>query len=151
MLPETLQVYTDGACLGNPGPGGWAWICVNGDLDSGYELETTNQRMELTAALKAISHFTGKMEVYSDSAYLINCFANKWYIQWQKNNWMNANREPVKNADLWKELIYLVTESKDRLVIFKKVKAHSGEKYNELVDTLARKQANIAKNLIANF
>ena len=131
-------VYTDGACSGNPGPGGWAWaVAPDGSrFDSGGEPLTTNQRMEITAVLEALRALVdeGPVEVVSDSTYVINCFRDKWYVRWAANGWRNAKKQPVANADLWRPLIELV-EAND--VTFRWVKGHSGDRLNDLVDQLA--------------
>ncbi len=131
-------VYTDGACSGNPGPGGWAWaVAPDGTrFDSGGEPVTTNQRMEITAVLEALRALVGEgpVEVVSDSTYVVNCFRDKWYVRWAANGWRNAKKQPVANADLWRPLIELV-EAND--VTFRWVKGHSGDLLNDLVDQLA--------------
>ena len=135
------EVYTDGACSGNPGPGGWAWaVAPGGDPhDSGGERLTTNQRMELQAVLEALRSLgvgseAGPIVVVSDSTYVINCFRDKWWVKWQQNGWRNSKRQPVANADLWKPLVELVNSGS---VTFRWVRGHSGDPMNELVDTLA--------------
>ena len=137
----TTEVYTDGACSGNPGPGGWAWaVAPGGDPhDSGGERLTTNQRMELQAVLEALRSLgvgseAGPIVVVSDSTYVINCFRDKWWVKWQQNGWRNSKRQPVANADLWKPLVELVNSGS---VTFRWVRGHSGDPMNELVDTLA--------------
>ena len=131
-------VYTDGACSGNPGPGGWAWaVAPDGTRsDSGGEPVTTNQRMEITAVLEAVRALVGEgpVEVVSDSSYVVNCFRDKWHVRWAANGWRNAKKQPVANADLWRPLIELV-EAND--VTFRWVKGHSGDALNDLVDQLA--------------
>ena len=131
-------VYTDGACSGNPGPGGWAWaVAPDGTrFDSGGEPVTTNQRMEITAVLEALRALVGEgpVQVVSDSTYVVNCFRDKWYVRWAANGWRNAKKQPVANADLWRPLIELV-EAND--VTFRWVKGHSGDRLNDLVDQLA--------------
>ena len=137
-----VSVYTDGACSGNPGPGGWAAILVVGERErelSGREPQTTNQRMELMAAvagLRALKRAC-RVTLYSDSAYMINGLKQRWYVTWRKNGWLNSNREPVKNRDLWEDLVELI-EDKGHEVTFGKVKGHSGHVYNERCDALAR-------------
>ena len=137
----TTEVYTDGACSGNPGPGGWAWaVAPGGDPhDSGGERLTTNQRMELQAVLEALRSLgvgseAGPIVVVSDSTYVINCFRDKWWVKWQQNGWRNSKRQLVANADLWKPLVELVNSGS---VTFRWVRGHSGDPMNELVDTLA--------------
>lgn len=132
---ETV-VYTDGACSGNPGPGGWAWAATDGRQDSGGELRTTNQRMELTAVLEAVTQLAGPLRVVSDSAYVVNCFRDKWYDGWKRRGWRNAAGKPVANRDLWEPLVerYLARRSE---LSFTWVKGHSGDPMNDLVDRLA--------------
>lgn len=130
-----ITIYTDGACSGNPGPGGWAWAVENGPFASGAAAATTNQRMELTAVLEAVRDNPGAIEIVSDSTYVVNCFRDKWHEGWLKRNWTNSKREPVANRDIWEPLIQLVLARKD--VAFRWVKGHSGHKMNDLVDLLA--------------
>ena len=134
-----VVVYTDGACAGNPGPGGWAWAVAPDGIprDAGGEAATTNQRMEITAVLEALQRLTtgGRpVLVVSDSLYVINCFRQRWYERWEANGWRNAQRKPVANADLWRPLIGLVLAND---VSFDWVKGHSGDRLNDIVDQLA--------------
>jgi ribonuclease HI len=139
---EPVVVYTDGACSGNPGPGGWAWaVAPDGERrGSGGERVTTNQRMEITAALEGVRAQSAALaagravEVVSDSTYVVNCFRDKWYVRWQANGWRNSRKAPVANADLWKPLVELV---QDGNVTFRWVKGHGGDPMNDLVDRLA--------------
>ncbi len=136
---DPIVVYTDGACSGNPGPGGWAWaVAPDGEPGaSGGEARTTNQRMEITAVLEALRVLAGHGRptlVVSDSTYVINCFRDKWYVRWETNGWRNAKKQPVVNADLWKPLIELVLAND---VQFRWVKGHSGDRLNDLVDQMA--------------
>ena len=102
-------VYTDGACSGNPGPGGWAWtVAPSGPFASGAEAQSTNQRMELRAVLEALSSLDGLLEVRSDSTYVVNCFRDRWYEAWRQNGWRNEKKQPVANRELWEELLELV-------------------------------------------
>ena len=137
--PTTI-VYTDGACRGNPGPGGWAWAVEGGPSDSGGEPHTTNQRMEVTAVIRALDALAGPVHVVSDSTYVVNCFRQKWWVGWERRGWRNTQGKPVANQDLWKELLPLVLES-DRPVTFAWVKGHSGDRMNDLVDLLATEAA----------
>jgi ribonuclease HI len=135
-MSSTRTIYTDGACSGNPGPGGWAWAeapegTPNG---SGSEAHTTNQRMEIMAVLEALRATDGPVTIVSDSTYVVNCFRDKWWVRWQANGWRNAKKEPVANADLWKPLIDLVQQRQPE---FRWVKGHSGDRMNDLVDRLA--------------
>src|SRR5271165_3016663 len=93
-------VYTDGSCLGNPGPGGWAWAVPGGRYASGADPRTTNQRMEITAALEALRSLLpdrGVLEVVSDSTYVVNCFRHRWWVGWQRRGWKNSQGKPVAN------------------------------------------------------
>lgn len=133
-------VYTDGACSGNPGPGGWAWaMAPDGDPHgSGGESRTTNQRMELLAvlqALRTLSVSAGPIEVVSDSQYVVKCFNEAWWEGWLRRGWKNSQRQPVANRDLWEPLISLVRERGD--ISFRWVRGHTGEPMNERVDALA--------------
>ncbi len=128
-------VYTDGACRGNPGPGGWAWADTAGPWASGGDPETTNQRMELQAALEAVLAHPGELRVVSDSTYVVNCFRDGWWKAWLKKGWVNSQRKPVANRDLWEPLVEAVTGRDD--VTFAWVKGHSGDAMNDLVDRLA--------------
>lgn len=141
-----LKVYTDGACLGNPGPGGWAYITEDKRQNSGGEILTTNQRMELTAAIFALKEIDGDLIIVTDSAYLVNCFKDRWWVNWEKNGYKTRDKKPVKNADLWKELIKLATQS-SREVVFEKVTGHSGVALNEQADLLAKEMAYYYKKL----
>lgn len=130
-----LVVYTDGACSGNPGPGGWAWAREDGAWASGAEPHTTNQRMEIMAAFDAVRSADGPLEVVSDSTYVVNCFRDRWWEGWIKRNWLNSKREPVANRDLWEPFVELVRQRDN--VTFRWVKGHSGDPMNDLVDALA--------------
>ncbi len=136
-------VYTDGACLGNPGPGGWAAIIINENNQIkkiyGSEKNTTNNRMELQASIKAINEIKNcsNIKIFTDSKYLIDGI-NNWIIKWKKNNWMTSNKKPVKNKDLWITLDNLLTNFS---VEWEWVKGHSGDKINEEVDLMARNEA----------
>lgn len=135
-----VVIYTDGACSGNPGAGGWGCILTCGSLRkelNGGEPLTTNQRMELTAAVQALSALKQpcRVTLYSDSAYLINGFNQHWLVNWQRNGWLNAKKQPVENQDLWKELLRL---TRIHQVEWRKVKGHNGDEMNERCDALAR-------------
>jgi ribonuclease HI len=136
-------VYTDGACSGNPGPGGWAAIVIEGGEErsvSGAEPSTTNQRMELRGAIEGLAAIDGsrRVRLYTDSAYVMNCFRDRWYERWERSGWMNAGRQPVANRDLWERLI---AETRRHEVIWNKVRGHSGDPLNDRVDRLARAAA----------
>lgn len=137
---DVVMVYTDGACSGNPGPGGWAWaVSPTGDpMGSGGEAHTTNQRMEVSAAYFAVQHFAANdciIRIVSDSTYVVKCFNDKWWEGWIRRGWKNSQREPVANQDIWKPFIELVI-TRGR-VEFVWVKGHSGDPMNDLVDLLA--------------
>jgi ribonuclease HI len=133
--PSPTIVFTDGACLGNPGPGGWAWAERSGAYASGAERRTTNQRMEITAAFEAVRAHPGPLEVVSDSTYVVNCFRDRWWEGWIRRGWKNTARKPVANRDLWEPFVELVRSRGD--VTFRWVKGHSGDAMNDLVDALA--------------
>lgn len=128
-------MYTDGACLGNPGPGGWAWVIPGGAYASGAEQRTTNQRMEVTAVLEALRALDGPVTIFSDSTYVVNCFRDRWWEGWLRRGWKNSQRKPVANRDLWEPLITLYRERDD--VAFRWVKGHSGDAMNDIADELA--------------
>ena len=132
----TTVVYTDGACLGNPGPGGWAWAVPGGRFASGAAELTTNQRMEVTAVLEAVRVLEGPLEVVSDSTYVVNCFRDRWWEGWIARGWRNKAKQPVANRDLWEPLIAAVQADPER-VRFRWVKGHSADPVNDLVDRLA--------------
>ncbi len=141
---KTVLIYTDGACSGNPGPGGWGCLLIYGDQQrelSGAEADTTNQRMELQAAVAGLSALKEPCRVllYSDSAYLVNGFRQGWLANWQKNGWVNSKKEPVANQDLWQELGRL---AQIHQVEWHKVRGHQGQPENERCDELARKAIN---------
>jgi len=127
-------VYTDGACSGNPGPGGWAWAIQGGRFESGAAVHTTNQRMEISAAYEALRALEGPIEVVSDSTYVVNCFKQRWHATWRKNGWRNSQRKPVANRDLWEPFIELALV---RDVSFRWVKGHGTDLMNAWVDELA--------------
>ncbi|HEY6426581.1 MAG TPA: ribonuclease H, partial [Acidimicrobiales bacterium] len=127
-MPESdgrVTVYTDGACRGNPGRGGWAWAVPGGRYGSGAETHTTNQRMEITAVLEALRVLTpghpAGIDVVSDSTYVVKCFTDRWWEGWIRRGWKNAARKPVANRDLWEPLLALAL-SPDVAVSFRWVK-----------------------------
>jgi len=139
---EIVEIYTDGACSGNPGPGGWAAVLIYKGMKkeiSGFEENTTNNRMELKAAIEGLKALKRpcKVNLYSDSSYLINAFNEGWIEKWQKNNWLKSDKTPVENQDLWKELLEV---SKPHQINWIKVKGHSDNEYNNLCDRLATEQ-----------
>ena len=138
-LPE-VTIYTDGACSGNPGPGGWAALLRYGSHEkelAGYEAHTANQRMELMAAIKGLEALKKpcSVQLHSDSAYLINAFHRKWLVKWQRNGWLNVKKQPVENQDLWKRLVTLTEKHQVRWV---KVEGHSDDELNNRCDYLAK-------------
>lgn len=132
----TTTVYTDGACSGNPGPGGWAWAVPDGQWANGPAAHTTNQRMEIQAALEAVTALPGPVMVVSDSTYVVNCFRDKWWEGWLRRGWTNSQKKPVANRDLWEPLIDAY-RSRAGLIGFRWVKGHSGDRMNDVVDRLA--------------
>jgi ribonuclease HI len=133
--PDALSVYTDGACSGNPGPGGWAWAVDQERFASGAEPVTTNQRMEVRAVLEAVTALPAPLLVVSDSTYVVNCFRDRWWEKWLRNGWLTSARKPVMNRDLWEPLVSAVANRDD--IAFHWVKGHSGHVMNDFVDGLA--------------
>lgn len=136
---SVVEIYSDGACSGNPGPGGWAAILRFGNVEkeiSGFEEHTTNNRMELTAALMGLRSLNRpcRVKLYSDSAYLVSAFNERWLDNWQRNSWKNAAGTAVSNIDLWKELL---KENDRHQISWIKVKGHSNHEMNDRVDQLA--------------
>ena len=138
-MMSTTVAYTDGACSGNPGPGGWAWAVPNGRFASGAAALTTNQRMEIHAVLDAVQRIDGPLEIVSDSTYVVHCFRDRWWEGWLKRGWTNSQKKPVANRDLWEPFIELVRARGD--VDFQWIKGHSGDPMNDLVDALAVEQS----------
>ncbi len=139
---KKIVIYTDGACSGNPGPGGWGAILIFKDIKkeiSGNMDNTTNNIMELTAVIEALKalKFPCKVDLYSDSAYVVNAFNQKWIYGWMNNGWKNSSKEPVKNKELWQELFNL---TKKHDVTFYKVKGHADNEFNNRCDELARNE-----------
>ena len=138
-----IIIYTDGSCLGNPGKGGWAAVIINDgkeDIIFGSEKESTNNRMELTAAINALLKIKQdkKIKIYTDSKYVKDGI-EKWINNWKLNNWKNSNKKDVKNKDLWTKLDNIISKKE---ITWNWVKAHSENKYNNKVDFLARNAAN---------
>ena len=141
-MADTITVYTDGACDPNPGIGGWAAILIapgNPDVVkeiSGAQADTTNNRMELTAAIQALQHLKKPCVVtlYTDSEYVKNAFTQKWIVGWQKNGWKTSARKPVKNEDLWKTLI---AEAAKHQIHWQWVRGHANDPRNNRCDELA--------------
>ncbi len=140
MEKKTVILYTDGACSGNPGLGGYAGILIFGEHKreySGSEAQTTNNRMEVMAVLEGLKKlkYPCKVEVYSDSAYTVNAFTNGWIYAWKKNGWKKADGKAVLNVDLWEELYKMTREHE---VTFHKVTGHADDELNNRCDELAR-------------
>ena len=135
MVVEMRKVWTDGACKGNPGPGGWAWVDDAGRWASGAEAQSTNQRMEIMAAYRAVLDHPEPLTVISDSTYVVNCFRDRWWEGWMKRDWKNSQRKPVANRDLWEPFIELYRSRDD--VFFEWVKGHAGDEMNDIADRLA--------------
>ena len=135
-----IKIYTDGACSGNPGRGGWAAIILDGEKIekiSGSKDNTTNNRMELTAVISALKYVKDKnLEIYTDSKYTKDGI-EKWISNWKKNGWKTENKQDVKNKDLWDELDQLNSEKN---VQWNWVKGHANNQYNNMADELARSE-----------
>ena len=136
---KEIVIYTDGACSGNPGPGGWGAVLLYRQIRkeiSGYEPVTTNNRMELTAAIEALKLLKEpcRIELYSDSAYLVNAFEQHWLDSWQRHAWIKSDKKPVENQDLWKQLLALCDMHS---VVWHKVKGHASNAENNRCDALA--------------
>jgi ribonuclease HI len=145
-MPQ-IEIFTDGACSKNPGPGGWAALIT---LDDGVEVEltggdqkTTNNRMELLAVINGLQHLGENLKVpvsvYSDSAYIVNCIRDRWYAKWRVNGWKTSGNKPVENQDLWVRLLELIDKTGAKLI---KVKGHSTNSKNNRVDRLAVEAVN---------
>jgi len=137
---KKVTIYTDGACSFNPGPGGWAAVLLHKGREKqifGFNPETTNNRMELSAVLEGLKALKEACDVtvYTDSAYIHRAFEQGWIDRWQTNGWRTAAKQPVENQDLWKAIL---EASKKHSVKYKKVKGHAGDKYNDMCDKLAR-------------
>lgn len=137
---KDVTIYTDGACSGNPGPGGWGTVLIYKDAIkeiSGGNLNTTNNIMEITAVIEGLKLLKEpcNVKIYSDSAYVVNAFNQHWIESWIKNNWQNSKKQPVKNKEFWLKLLNLTTIHN---VQFLKVKGHSNNRLNNKCDELAR-------------
>lgn len=148
---KKVMLYTDGACSGNPGIGGWACVLMyknNQKQISGSEKLTTNNRMELTAVIEGLKLLKEKcsVEIYSDSAYVVNAINKDWLTQWQLRGWKTSNKEDVLNKDLWEQLLTILSKHKTTFI---KVKGHSDNEYNNLCDQLAVEEVKKLKNEIA--
>lgn len=146
-----VRIYTDGACSGNPGKGGWASVFItedNIDTQSGSQLVTTNNQMELKAVVVSLERITDKFspsdeyEIYSDSAYVVNSINNNWIEKWRLNNWKTSRGDTIKNEELWKECLSLLSmlRKQNYKIKFIKIKGHSGDTFNDYADNIARKQ-----------
>ena len=139
-MENTIKVYTDGACSGNPGPGGWGSIIIRDNKEtemSGFEANTTNNRMELTGVIQgltALGETTLPVTIYTDSQYVVNAINQHWIDNWQIKGWINASKKPVANRDLWERIIELNLKYKPTYVW---VKGHSTNEYNNRCDALA--------------
>ena len=136
---KEVTIYTDGACSGNPGPGGWGAILIYREQRlelSGYEARTTNNRMELLAPIQALSRLKEPcaVKVYPDSAYLVNAFRQHWLENWVKRNWIKSDKKPVENQDLWKEILAFTQKHQIEWI---KVKGHADNPLNNRCDELA--------------
>lgn len=139
---KQIEIYTDGACSGNPGPGGWGAVLVYNGKEkelSGSEKNTTNNRMELTAVIMALNALNQPCEVKltTDSKYVCDAINKGWVYSWRKNGWRKSDKKPALNVDLWEELLSLLEKHE---VEFIWVKGHNGHKYNEICDALAVKE-----------
>ena len=136
-LAVSTRIYTDGSCLSNPGRGGWAWAIPDGDFATGAAAQTTNQRMEMTAALEALQSVPDEdIEIVSDSTYVVKCFQDRWWAGWHRRGWKNSQGQPVANRDLWEPLLEVALDER-RTITFSWVKGHSGDRWNDAVDELA--------------
>jgi ribonuclease HI len=154
---NSIIVYCDGACLGNQydhNNGGWGTVIIENEAVtelSGYEPNTTNQRMELTACIKSLEILKDRkepIEINSDSAYLINCMNEKWHTKWLKNGWKTSNKKQVENKDLWLMLLKFIYANNK--ISFRKATGHSNDKWNERADFLAKEAANSQNNFKSN-
>ena len=158
VVPEAIDIYTDGACIDNPGPGGFAGIIMLGGtrhVIEGGSPETTNNRMEMQAVIESLlaldrmpqSRGAG-ISVYSDSRYLVDALNQRWYEKWQRNGWRTAKKQRVKNQDLWREILHLI---QGRNVTFNWIRGHDNHFMNELCDRLSNRQARKAAGETAPF
>lgn len=148
MERKFVEVYTDGACSGNPGVGGWGVVLLYNGIKkelSGFFPETTNNRMELFSALQGLKQLKVPCDVhlYSDSTYLVDAFNKGWIVGWQKNKWRTAGKDEVKNQDLWRALLVEVARHN---VTFIKVKGHSDNFYNNRCDEMAREEIKLHRS-----
>ena len=149
-----IRIYTDGACSGNPGPGGWASVILfsNGKQEiSGHDLDTTNNRMELKAVVESLKLVLSiskgnKIDVYTDSSYIVDAIKKGWLHKWKWNGWKTTKMEDVKHKDLWTTLEKILYKQSN--INFVLVKGHAGDKYNEICDKIAKREVAEAKKLI---
>jgi len=147
---EKLEIYTDGSCLDNPGPGGWSFIVVKDEnevySDSGGEPNTTNNRMEIKAVLEALKYIKNNnifnAILYTDSQYVNNTL-NAWLVNWEENNWKNASKKEISNKELWQEISQLLKDIKGSNIRFEWIKAHNNNIFNERCDLLAKEKAKV--------
>jgi ribonuclease HI len=155
-MKSVVQIYTDGSCCAKTKAGGWAFYVVQGNKEiahgSGREYGTTNNRMEVLAVINALSQVdrVSEVELYSDSVYVINCFKKKWYLTWRKERWLSSKGLEIKNRDLWERLLKIVEERWGR-VNWYHVKAHTGNKWNELAHDQASAQRKEAIEDVAHW
>ena len=155
-MNKEIEIYTDGSSLGNPGPGGWGVLIIKNeelgiknDIEiGGGEKDTTNNKMELQAAIEALKYMhkhkkDHTVTIHADSSYVLNGITS-WIFGWEKNGWRTANKKPVMNKELWQEFISLVREFKGKIV-WQKVKGHSGHVYNDKADEIATTYASTQK------
>lgn len=143
---KEVIIYTDGACSGNPGPGGYAAILIYNGIEKeivGFEKDTTNNKMEMMAVLKGLESLKEpcKVILYSDSAYVVNSITNRWVYGWKKNNWIKSDKSKAKNIEIWENILNQLSIHE---VEFKKVKGHSDNEYNNRCDKLAVEQRELA-------
>ena len=147
-MNKKVLIYTDGACSNNPGPGGWGAVLLYKEYKkelSGFCESTTNNRMEIVAVMRAVQALKEpcELEIYTDSAYVVNAFNNGWLYNWQRNGWKTAAKKPVENIELWQELLSLLSRHNYRIV---KVKGHSDNELNNRCDYLATQAIKTHKN-----
>lgn len=140
-LSRHTVVHSDGSCVGsNPGHGGWAWTdgVASGSAPA-VEYPSTNQRMEIQAAVEALEVIADPVHLHTDSSYVVNCLTKRWYVNWERNGWLNKQKKPVSNRDLWERMVAVLDRHPNLKVTW--VKGHNGDPMNEKVDKLAREAA----------
>lgn len=153
LSSKQIELYTDGACSGNPGPGGWGCVLIANCRKrrlSGYATHTTNNKMELMAVICGLECLRkpSRVHIVTDSKYIHNAFSHHWVQKWQKNNWITATKEPVKNKELW---LLLIDLEKKHNVSWEWVKGHAGHEYNAMCDELARTAIKTKKGIDEYF